>query len=557
MLRRLLVALALTSACQADAEETPTSRRILYLAHQGNTADAIDLYRTYTQERHQADYELLQQLGLNLLEAGFASKDPESQLMSIYGAGIAAHDHAVGLLSAGLNSTTPEIQLVSLDLLAKLGNDDADSLINRAAASEQLLIRLSAIHYLAQKKHPLAMGQIEALYHKVPPELRQIFPQFFALSGDPRAIRQLRRLLHDSEEDVRMEAILCIGEQGRDDLLPQIRMRLNNPNPKEQEACAAVVGKLADQRSISRLRTIAKSQVMEVRLAAYQALSRLGEHDVRPEVEAFAKEGNLFAIALLGEMEGGEECLHSLIRHPNIHIRCNATLALLARRDVRCIEGLGEILIKDTRDLAFTEGHSRGRSLSIWRAVSSATQVLAEIPIALELSTSMRERTLAACIDLPQEAFLSIADAILDQRQNDLVPTAVELLEEMGNTAAISLLKKHQQKIGAPLVRNYCTLALYKIGEPGPYGEKLRQWLLDQRQIEMISFRPFVPLELREQGLQYALTPKETSRLFIAGIEALGNQHDTEGLDVILDLIRDGNPKNRFALAGLLIRSTQ
>jgi HEAT repeat protein len=539
------------------AEETATSRRILYLAHQGKTADAIDLYRTYTKARQQADYELLQQLGLGLLESGFASNDAEAQLMAVFGAGIAAHDQAACLLSSGLDSPHPEVQLVSLDLLAKLGNDDADSLINRAASSEQPLIRLTALYYLAQKKHPLAMGQIEALYYKVPPELRVIFPQFFALSGDPRAILQLRRMLHDSEEDVRLEAIVCIGEQGRDDLLPQIRTRLAHPHPKEQEACAAVVGKLADQRSIPRLRKISQSKVLEVRLAAKQALYRLGQQDVRPEVEALAKEGNLFAIALLGEMEGSEECLYGLMRHPNIQIRCNATLALVKRRDPRCIEGLADILIKDARDLGFAEGHSRGKSLSQWRVMASATQVLAETPLALELSTALRERTLAACIDLPQQTFLNLADAILERQQNDLVPITVELLEQMGNTAAIDLLKKHQQKIGAPLVRNYCTLALYKIGEPGPYGEKLRQWLVDQRQVEMMSFRPFVPLELREEGEPYALTPKETSRLFIASIEALGNQHDAQGLDVLLDLIRDGNPKNRFALAGLLMRTTQ
>lgn len=551
------IALILLGSSLCYADESAASRRILYLANQGNTSDAIDLYRSYSKERNQPDYELLQSLGLSLLESGFSAKDAEVQVMAVYGAGIAAHDHASRLLENGVNSPVPEVQLVSLDFLAKIGNDDADALINRAAASDLLLIRLTALHYLAQKKHPLAMGQIEALYHKVPPELRAIFPQFFALSGDPRAIRQLRRLLQDSEEDVRMEAILSIGEQGRDDLLAQVRSRLSNPHPKEQEACAAVLGKLADQRSIPGLRKISRSKVMEVRLAAYQALYRLGQHDVRADVEAIARQGNLFAIALLAEIEGSEDCLAELLGNPNIQVRCNAALSLLQQRDPRCVAGLRDILIKDTRDLAFTVSQSRGRSLSIWRASSSASQVFAELPVALELSTAMRERTLEACLALPQPVFLDIANAILNEQQNDLVPATVQLLEELGTTSAIELLKRHEHKVGAPLVRNYCTLALYKLGEPGDYGERLGRWLREQRHVEMISFRPFVPLEMRDQGLQYSLTPKETSKLFIAAIEALSNQHDAEGLDVLLDLIRDGNEKNRYALAGLLIRTTQ
>lgn len=558
MIRTALTAwlVLLTITC-GYAEENQTTRRILYLARQGNTVEAIDLYRNYTEAIGKADYELLQLIGLHLLELGFASKEPETQLLAVYGAGVAAHDQAASLLSEGLRSRTPEIQLVSLDLLARLGNDEADSLINRAASSEQLLIRLSAIHYLALKKHPLAIGQIEALYHKVVPDLRRIFPQFFALSGDQRAIKQLRRLLHDPDDAVRLQTILSIGEQKRDDLLPQIRMGLTHPNALEQEACASVIGKMDDQTSIPRLRKLTDHKIPEVRLAACQALYLLGQHDVRPGVEELASAGNLFAIVLLGGMEGGENTLASLVQSPNIHIRCNATLALLARRDLRCLPGLVDILIHDARDLGFTQVTSRGQTLSACKVVPSAQHAFADTPVALELSTALREKTLRASLELPQEAFLAIADGIFERQQNDLIPATVELLENAGTSKAIALLKKHQQKAGAPLVRNYCTLALYKLGEPGPYGEKLRQWLLEQQRVDMISFRPFVPMELRDPASSYSLTPKEASRLFIASVEALGNQHDEAGLQVLLDLIRDGNPKNRCVLAGLLMRATQ
>lgn len=541
-----------------EAADTAKAHRVIYLARQNKISEAIDLYREHTKTTGRADYELLQDLGLCLLEMGFASSDPETQLLAVYGAGISAHDYAAGILASGLLSPVPQIQLASLELLSRLGNDEADTIIFRATSSDQLLIRLTALYYLTERKHPLAIGQVEALYHKIIPELQVLFPQFFALSGDPRAIKQLRRMLHHPNQDVRVETILSIGLRQRDDLLPQIRMMLTHPNTKEQEACASVIGKMDDQTSLPKLKVLAKSKAIEVQLAACEALYRLGEHAVVRDVEKGAKTGNSYAIALLAQMEGGEDTLASLISHENLQVRCNAALALLQRRDPRCLKGLREVLIKDARDLAFVSTSSRGRALTAWKVVPSASHVFADTPVALELSTSLREKALAACLELPQEAFLEIAEWILKGHQSDLIPAAVELLEISGSTEAVNLLKKYQQTVGAPLVRNYCTLGLFKMSEPGPYAHRLKQWLTEQQDIDMIQFRPFVPLDLREHvACKHSLTPQESSRLFIAAVEALGNKHDEQGLSVLLDLIRNGNPKNRCALAGLLMRASQ
>ena len=55
---------------------------------------------------------------------------------------------------------------------------------------------------------------------------------------------------------------------------------------------------------------------------------------------------------------------------------------------------------------------------------------------------------------------------------------------------------------------------------------------------------------------QYQLTPQETSRLLVETYESLVQQQDQEGIALILDAIKSGNRKNRYALAGLLIRAT-
>jgi hypothetical protein len=54
---------------------------------------------------------------------------------------------------------------------------------------------------------------------------------------------------------------------------------------------------------------------------------------------------------------------------------------------------------------------------------------------------------------------------------------------------------------------------------------------------------------------QYYLTPEDASRLLVESFESLVQTQDDLGIDLLLEAIKDGNRKNRYALAGLLIRA--
>jgi len=43
----------------------------------------------------------------------------------------------------------------------------------------------------------------------------------------------------------------------------------------------------------------------------------------------------------------------------------------------------------------------------------------------------------------------------------------------------------------------------------------------------------------------------------LQSFEAIAEKHDLEGIDILLDAIHDGNEKNRYALAGLLLKALQ
>lgn len=535
--------------------EASVSGRILFLMQAGKTHDAIKLYRESYGNRH--DFDLLQQMGLTLLDQGYRSGKPEEQLITLLGAGISGNERASYIMEGLAENSNPQLQLISLQLLARYQNEDTNIALTRAMRSDNLLIRLEAAHMMAQTKHPKALGQLEALMYKVDPALHFVFPQLFALEGSPAAIRVLHRLLGHPKEDVRIAAVLSAVQFNRDDLLGKIRKMASHHGPGQQEACAYALGALHDQDSEEKLRTLAASETPGVKVAALLGLYRLGRNDASEALQSLAKKENLLAIIALGDVEGSQATLASLASHPSLIIRMHAGLSLIQLRDSRGLPLLYDVFFPDKRDLAFIRGSSAGKAFTAWKVMPGASNQASQTPFAYELSLEMREKALVASLELPEEDFLGLADEILKQRQNDLVPALVQLLENLHSPAATALLRKYQQQAGAPLVRHYCALALYRMKEEGPWADILRTWVLSEQNREMIQLRPYIPIEMRDPVSKYEITAREMPRLLIETFESFAASQDEQAVDVLLEAIQHGNSQNQYALAGLLIRTVQ
>lgn len=537
-----------------------SSGRILYLAQSGNLSDAIKIYQEQAKAAGQHDFELLQQLGFQILSQGYKTKDPEIQLLTLFGAGISANEKALPILEAGLDSENPQLQMVALNFISRYSNDEADEAINRLMKSNFLLVRLEAAYHLAQKKFSTASGQTEALMQKVDKQLWPIFPQLFGLIGDKEALIILRKLMNDPSEAVRIESIITAAKCGRDDLLPSIRRLATQHHTGQQEACCYALGKLKDDSSIDKLQQLANSSSPHVSLAAQNALYQLGKKEMKEVIEQAAKKLNPFAITLLADIENSDDTLISLLDVPDGIVRLNAAMTLLEKQNPKCVPILMEAIIRDNRDLAFAQVTTQGKAFTAWKIIPSAMQNLESQPYIYELSMAMREHLLAKMADLPEPAFLALAQTIFDKQQGDLIPTLVRTLENIRSPQAIELLKTNQQKIGAPLIRNYCNLALYRMGQEGPYADNLKQWVSQQQHVSIIQFRTFVPWEMRPSepdSSNYQLTAQETSQLLIESVEALAKSQDNASVDALLNAILNGNEKNKFALAGLLLRTIQ
>lgn len=534
--------------------------RILYLLQSKEVHRAIDLYREYSTALGRHDFEILQQMGLIILEQGARSADPETQLTSIFGSHIAGIAASIDILEAGIVSAHPQTQLAAIQFLSGLQDDRCEELFTKAMSSDFFFTRVEAAYHLAMRKSRTAVGQIESLMYKVPPQMRFFFAQFYALIGTHDAISLLKHMMDDPFHMNRIEAILSAARFGRDDLLPAIRSRATHLNVAQQEACATAIGYLKDSKSIPLLKKLTLSPSVNVQLAAYHSLYILGDTQTQDSICEKAKEGNLFAISLLGDMAGSNGVLFELTQKEDLQIRFNATMALLKLGDPLVYKPLLEFLICDSRDLGFYPQFSVGNSLMAWKVIPSARQHQQEMTHDLmTLSVSVREYMLQQSLEMPESVFLKVAEALFNAQQLDLIPLLVALMENLQTSDAIALLEEKAQTAGAPLTRAYCNLALLRLKKESSYKKAILNWIRLTKNLEMIRFRPMLTRHVRiaEKMHAFELTPEENSQLLVQCYQTITMQHNVDSIDILLDGLQNGHPKNRPVLAGLLIQAIQ
>lgn len=543
----------------ADEEVPFDKRQITYLLQSKEYSRSFALYTQWHQMLGRHDFEILQQMAQTLLEEGSRESDPEKQLLTIYGVSISATSPSWEILESGIRSQNPQTQVATIQLLGRLQDDMSDQLLIKAMSSEFFVARLEAAYYLAVRKHRMVTGHLEALMYRLPSEMRFFFPEFFALIGTSDAISILRHMMDEKAPMVRIEAILNAGRYGRDDLLTQIRRQATHLNMAEQEACAFSLGELKDSKSLPLLKDLSSSPSVNVRLAALKAREQMGDLSAKEEIIKIAKEKDLFALSILGDLQETAELLVRYVQDESMQVRFNAILSLLKQRDGRAALPLLEFLLQDRRDLGFQPQFSLGRALMAWKVVPSANAHTKQESFDFTaLALSVREYLLRLSLELPEEDFLLIAKELFAQRQHALVPLLVDLLENLHTDGAIALLREKSQTAGAPLIRAYCNLALFRLRQEGDHEKQLMNWLSQKKQVEMIRFRPMaVRSSFRLPEAAFELTPEENSKLFIDSLEAVAQRHEGKGIDLLLALIQEGNPKNRPLLAGILLQMIQ
>ena len=189
-----------------------------------------------------------------------------------------------------------ETQLTALHFICALQDNESNNLLIKAMSSDFLEVRIEAAMQMAIKKHPCAFGQIQSLMQRLPPFFKPFFPQFFGLIGTSDAIQILKTLLFDIDPNVRVQSILSIAQNNRDDLLYLLKRKIKHASIKEQEALAAAIASLNDSSCNEDLKKLYLSATDNIKLAISLALYKLGDKTYAKEIINSAISGNLFAI---------------------------------------------------------------------------------------------------------------------------------------------------------------------------------------------------------------------------------------------------------------------
>jgi HEAT repeat protein len=538
------------------SNENFDKRHILYLMHSNEIEKAFSSFQKMTSNDNYLDFETLQKMALILLKNGSKDSDDEVKQLSMFGAGLAASNASIEILEQGLNSQNFQTQMIALNFLSSLNDDRIDDLLNKAMSSDFVPIRLEAAYHMAKRKHPNALGQIESLMYKLPAFVKPYFPTLLAALGSNEAIKTLKVFLNDANPDVRIETILNLAHQNRDDMLTFIKKRAITSSVAEKEAICFALSSLKDTSSIEILKKMSLIEVENVKVQALRSLYLLGDQSAKEKLFDEAKKQSLFAISILSEIEGSEDLLYDLTKSNNALVELNSAISLYKRKDRRSLKLLKTIFIDKEKDLAFSPFLSSGRTMMYIKTLPKALGRIKESNVDLSVSLNIKNILLKESIEYNEDDFLKIASTIIDNNQLDLVPLLITLLENKKSTKVISYLKHLSKTSLTPLIKDYANLSLYRLDEKGDYENYIKNWVYKENDSKLIELNPD-NIQKNENASIYDLTKEETSKLLVDMYTALASKQNERTVLILIDAIKKTNFKNRYALSGLLIKATE
>ncbi len=523
-----------------------------------NLQHALSFYQEQYKHLGAHDYESLQKIGFKILQEAIFQDDVEAQLLSLYGVDLAKHPKLIPILEQALESPFNLVQMTAIQALSKLPDDRANALLVKGCSSPFLDVAFMTAYILAERHHPEAFGMIESLIDKAPPECAEFFPTLLALIDNQQALLKLRKLLNHPQDRVRIAAINAVGSLRKTELLSDIRSLAHQHHILIQEACAFALGELHDEGSIQILQKIALSSSETTRLAALDALRKLGHTSAIQQIELEAQKGSLYAVQLLKDAPCDLSLLTALARQTqNKNMALNASLVLLQKKDHRAIENILPLLDNSDPNMAIAYSPSPAMTINCIKYVFKGALRAQESAALDQMSLSIRQKILAECSELSEEAFLNIAQHIVDSNQNDLIPYLIEQMTILKTTKVKELLKDWQQKVGSPYVRSWSNLALLKLNEPGPWKSNLLAWIKKRKYHRLVRMKDFAQLQRKKWTDPFEINPLETSQLLLESYLAIAQKQDEEGIAILLDSLANNDLKNKYAIAGLLILSTQ
>ncbi len=135
---------------------------------------------------------------------------------------------------------------------------------------------------------------------------------------DPEAAPALIEALDVQSRSLQLAALKSLGQLHYQDALPAVRAFLDSADPRLRRTAALTLGALGDERAISHLLEIARTDESHlVRPAAVEALGMVGDEDLLDQLLPFVDDSNAYLRAALAHalssLDGGTPAVRSAL----------------------------------------------------------------------------------------------------------------------------------------------------------------------------------------------------------------------------------------------------
>jgi HEAT repeat protein len=517
--------------------------------------EAIAHYKKNYTAGKKHNFSLLHSLCVEILKEGLLNSSGQTQLISIFASSLIRSAHLLPFLKLAASSEAPMLQLAALNAAINLADSRRDDLIIDALRSNYPLVRLEAISYLAQRRHPHAYEHTESLMQKLPPELSPYFGYLFAQIGTQEAFKSLEKLMSCPEPIICTHALVAAGRANLISLLPRVQSALSHVHPAELEAAAFAIGAMGDETSIDRLRELSKSKTPMVALAALSARSQLGELDVTQAIEAQAMGKSLPAIGLLAKSAQSTPLLIELTKSSDKETQLAASLALLKLKNPLALESLHSILTRV--DIGYVPEASLSGAFEWIRIHNLSSETFKKYPGILQSSEKLIHEVLLRANELGNQVFIPFAKRLIASGITDLIAPTIRMLARCEDKESIILLEDLSTTLGRPLVRAAANLALFKLTKETKYFEKIKAFALSELENQSLEIKPPTPTLTARGEVSFELKAEEKTSIFLESLAAVAEYENTQSIDLFLDAIEKAPLDLKCALSALLIQAMQ
>lgn len=255
-------------------------------------------------------------------------------------------------LSEVLNDENPLVRGEAIAAFGKIGGEKAvDTVIHALRSDPDTRVRIAAIGTLSKIKNDRAVTALIEGLQEQDDSIRIAIALRLGQIGNTRAVPELARVLNESQnEKLVRRAAISLGNLGIE-ALPHLIHFASHTDSLKRTVAAMGLGRINDDRAVSRLTRLLCDENSFVRIAAAEALRDTDSTIAVPElVEALRREddrmvGGLIIQAL--ETSGDNRAIPSLLEALNsrhINIRASAIVALGQIGDATIVNDLARLL---------------------------------------------------------------------------------------------------------------------------------------------------------------------------------------------------------------------